>query len=450
MITNNPDKSPDKPSPRVFFGWWIVAVSVIADGLKHGSFNRGFTIFVVPIRKELAIGVAAISIADMLGRLVGGIQGPIVGYLTDRWGPRAMLALGAILSGLGFILLAFVRNYTFFLLVFIGLMSVGFRSGYNNASVTAVNRWFRRKRGLAMSIVSVGNGLGGSMALLIAPLVITFGWRPVVFVAGLIIIGIICPLSIFMRDSPESMGLLPDGESQETKKPSGDLRRPLRSPQPPPEMDYTAREAMTTPTYWLIVLSVGLRNTVHSGMSFLLAPVMIWFLSGNGQSEEANLVIASAFVTILAFSTIIFNPSVGWLADKISKQKLSACCMFAGALSLITLLNQSGNLWQLGIFAVLMSFAESANPLAWAIMGDYFGRRSFATLRGWQHLPDQFMSMSTPVWMGLIFDYSGSYYWALIPLACIYILATFFYWTIPKPRIPERLITMEPTLINNS
>ena len=196
-------------------------------------------------------------------------------------------------------------------------------------------------------------------------------------------------------------------------------------------------------------LSVGLRNTVHSGMSFLLAPVMLWFLSGNNRSEETNLVIAAAFVTILAFSTIVFNPSIGWLGDKISKQKLSACCMFSGALSLIILLNQSGNLWQLGLFAVLMSLAESANPLAWAIMGDYFGRRSFATLRGWQHLPDQFMSMSTPVWMGLIFDYSGSYYWALIPLACLYILATFFYWTIPKPRIPERLIIMEQTLTAN-
>ena len=449
MTINQPEQSPHKPSRKIFFGWWIVAVSVIADGLKHGSFNRGFTIFVVPIRKELAIGVAAISIADMLGRLIGGIQGPIVGYLTDRWGPRTMLILGAILSGLGFILLAFVRNYTFFLLVFVGLMSVGFRSGYNNASVTAVTRWFRRKRALAMSIVSVGNGLGGSMALLIAPLVITFGWRPVVFAAGVIIIGIICPLSIFMRDNPESMGLLPDGYLPEVENPGESSDQPGREHRPPPELDYTAREAMTTPTYWLIVLSVGLRNTVHSGMSFLLAPVMIWFLSGNNRSEETNLVIAAAFVTILAFSTIVFNPSIGWLGDKISKQKLSACCMFSGALSLIILLNQSGNLWQLGLFAVLMSLAESANPLAWAIMGDYFGRRSFATLRGWQHLPDQFMSMSTPVWMGLIFDYSGSYYWALIPLACLYILATFFYWTIPKPRIPERLIIMQQALTVN-
>ena len=108
---------------KVYFGWWIVAVSVIADGLKHGSFNRGFTIFVVPIRADLGIGVAAISLADMLGRLTGSIQGPLVGYMTDKWGPRAMLIFGAVISGLGFITLAFVRNYTLFLLIFVGLLS---------------------------------------------------------------------------------------------------------------------------------------------------------------------------------------------------------------------------------------------------------------------------------------------------------------------------------------
>lgn len=159
----------------IFFGWWIVAVSVIADGLKHGTFNRGFTIYVEPIRAELGLGVAAISLADMLGRLVGGFQGPVVGYLTDRWGPRTLLALGALVSGLGFILLFFVHSYFFFLLVFIGLLSVGFRSGYNNASVAAVNRWFLRKRSLAMSIVSVGNGLGGAFAPIVGLLVITVG-----------------------------------------------------------------------------------------------------------------------------------------------------------------------------------------------------------------------------------------------------------------------------------
>jgi MFS family permease len=437
----------------VFYGWWVVAISVIADGLKHGSFNRGFTIYVLPIRHELGIGVAAIAFADMMGRLLGGVQGPVVGYMTDRYGPRVMLFFGALVSGLGFIALAFVHNYIVFILVFVGLLSLGFRSGYNNASITALNQWFRRRRGLAMSIASVGNGLGGALAPLVGLLVVTAGWRTAVFISGAIIILVIGPLSLLLRNSPESMGLLPDGDRADDasgpespgRQQSGEAAastRPRRA-QPARDVDFTAKEAMRTPTYWLIVMSVGFRNTVHSGVSFLLAPIMVWFLQGAGRGETESLLIASFFVMALALSTIVFNPAVGLLGDRVSKQKLSAVCMVGGALALFTLLNHSGHLWQLLIFSVLLAFSESANPLAWAIMGDAFGRRSFATLRGWQHLPDQLMSMSTPVWMGWIYDNTDSYYWALLPLIVLYIMAAVGYWTIPRPRLPARLRTRE-------
>ena len=59
-------------------------------------------------------------------------------------------------------------------------------------------------------------------------------------------------------------------------------------------------------------------------------------------------------------------------------------------------------------------------------------------MRGWLDLPDQLMSMSTPFWMGLIFDRTGSYYWAVVPLAAMYGLAAIFYFTLPRPRPPER------------
>ena len=116
-----------------------------------------------------------------------------------------------------------------------------------------------------------------------------------------------------------------------------------------------------------------------------------------------------------------------------SKPQLSAVCMAFGAVSMAMLLHQSGQIWYLVLSVLLLAVAESANPLNWAIMGDFFGRRAFATLRGWQHLPDQLMSMSTPVWMGSIFDHTGSYYWSLLPLAIIYGLSACVYWLLPSP-----------------
>ncbi len=449
-----------KRPPRIFYGWWIVLVSLVADGIKQGSFNRGFTVYIIPIQNDLGLGAAAIGWADTLGRLMGGIQGPVVGYLTDRYGPGVMLAFGGLASGLGFILLSLTGNYFFFLLVFVGLMSVGFRSGYNNATIAAINNWFRRRRGLAMSFVSMGHGLGGAIAPLAGLMVLTLGWRQSVLISGIVIIALIVPLSFLIKRSPESMGLLPDGDrpappdasspaetaptagvanptsstaSDTAATPRGNRGRPTRR-----ETDFGAGEAMRTPTYWMLVLASGLRNTAHSGLSFLLAPVMVWFLQEGGREPMESLRIAAFYVGLVATATILFNPVVGWLGDRFPKKRLSALCMTSGAISLTLLFGASGNLWQLAGFAILLALSESANSLNWAMMGEFFGRRSFATLRGWQHLPDQLMSMWTAVWMGLIFDYTGSYYWALFPLIALFGLAAGTYLLLPRPRPPAR------------
>ena len=98
--------------PRnMFYGWWIAIISASVDSLKHGTFNKGFTSYIIPLRNELGIGVAAISFAEMLGRMEGGLQGPLMGWATDRFGPRVILMFGGITSGLGFILLSFTQNY---------------------------------------------------------------------------------------------------------------------------------------------------------------------------------------------------------------------------------------------------------------------------------------------------------------------------------------------------
>ena len=463
MAINAQPAQAKKGLGKVFYGWWIVAASVVIDALKHGTFNRGISFYVLPVSKELGVGVAAISFADMLGRLAGGILGPLAGYCTDRFGPRAMLVFGGVTSGLGFALLAFSHNYVYFILVFVGLLSLGFRSGYNNATVPALNQWFHHRRALAMSVASTGNGLGGlALAPIVGILVLTLGWQNAAIVSGIAIIVVVVPLSFVVRGSPERMGLLPDGE--DAPVPDSPLASPpaqviteeamleepasitTRTRQGTSEMDFTTKEAMLSISYWLLVLAVGLRNTVHSGMSFLLVPVMIWFLEGGDRSQEATDAIAVTLVGALSLGTIVFNPLVGWVGDSWSKLKLSSIAMVSGAVAMVVLMDHSGHVWQAGLFVLFLAFSESANPLAWAIMGDFFGRRSFATLRGWQHLPDQLMSMSTPVWMGLIVDQTGSYFWALIPLAAIYGLSAICYLVIPRPRPPARLRAQYQTL----
>ncbi|MCH8894471.1 MAG: MFS transporter [Chloroflexi bacterium] len=438
--------------PRnMFYGWWIAIISASVDSLKHGTFNKGFTSYIIPLRNELGIGVAAIAFAEMLGRMEGGLQGPLMGWATDRFGPRVILMFGGLTSGLGFILLSFTQNYLYFVIIFVGLLSLGFRAGYNNATMPAINQWFRRHRGLAMGIAGTGTAIGGTLiAPLMGFLVLGAGWRPAAFVSGVIILAVVIPMSLLIRRDPESMGLRPDGDpipenevnivsaaapGEEVPAMERHGAAILHAGEP----DFTASEAMRTPTFWIFVLAVGLRNTVHSGVTFLMVPLVVWFLMGSGRSEDGAQPIAVAFIGVMSFSLLLMIPIIGWLGDRWSKNKLSSICMIGGALSMLVLVNGNGNIWQVVAFVVLLAFSETANPLAWAILGDYFGRRSYATLRGWQHLPDQFMSMSTPLWMGIIFERTGSYQWALIPLVVIYALAALLYLLIPNPRTPARV-----------
>lgn len=447
MLTSDAKKILQMPQ-KVFYGWWIVSISAAIDSLKHGTFNRGFSAYVNPMSRELGVGVGVFSLAEMLGRMEGGLQGPLLGWMNDRFGPRLIMVLGGVTSGLGFILLSLTNSYLYFLLVFVGLMSLGFRAGYNNALMPSINQWFRRHRALAMAVAGMGSPLGG---IIIAPavglLVVEIGWRPIAFASGALILAIVLPLALFVHRSPESRGVLPDGDklsesaaSAQADGSNGQQARPVYEFRAAPgEPDFTAREAMSTATYWLLVLAVGLRNTVHSGMQWLFVPIVVWFLTGEGRAEDDASRIAALMLGLLSLSSLVLNPLVGWLGDSLSKQKLSAIAMIGGALSLAALLNHSGALWQVYVFVVLLAVSETANPLAWAIMGDFFGRRSYATLRGWQHLPDQLMSMSTPVWMGFIYDHTGSYYWALLPLAVIYALAAVGYLLIPRPKPPVRV-----------
>ena len=215
------------------------------------------------------------------------------------------MALGGLASGLGLILLSVTQNYVYFLLVFVGLLSLGFRAGYNNAIMPAINQWFRRHRGLAMSIASLGSPLGGMLlAPLVGILVIEMGWRASALVSGSVVLALVLPLCFFIHRSPESKGLLPDGdrpqeqeavspipgESPARPSPAGSNPKAERGPASvfAWEADFTVREAMRSPSYWLLVLAVGLRNTVHSGMQFLLVPIIIWFLMGAGRSEDGQ------------------------------------------------------------------------------------------------------------------------------------------------------------------
>jgi MFS family permease len=411
---------------RLFYGWWIVIIGCILDAVKGGTYNTGFTLYFLPVLTEMRLSRAATSLPFSLAKLESALEGPLVGYLIDRFDLRVMLVLGTTLAGLGFVLLSFTHSYLLFLLVFIGPVTTGFQIGFNHATLAAVNHWFRRKRGLAMSIVQTGQAIGGVVIFpLVALAVLTLGWRTAALLSGLGVL-MLLPLALLVRRSPESMGLRPDGEWGASRVDSADSRgrvHPLGDGH-----EFTAREALRSPVFWLLATFHGLRNVPYSGVTVHLVPLLVW----KGLDQPT----AAFFVGVTALCTVIVRPLTGWLGDRRSKQKIGALGVFLGALGLAVLMYSDGAVWSLLLFAILFSFGDGINSVTWALVGDFFGRTHFATIRGWIGMLQSVASMPAAVFTGWIYDQTQSYTYALIPFIASYAVAGLLLWRLPHPARP--------------
>jgi MFS family permease len=404
---------------RVFYGWWIVTIGCVLDAVKGGTYNTGFTLYFLPVLNEMHLSRAATSLPFSLAKLESTIAGPLAGYLIDRFDIRVMLVIGTAMAGIGFVLLSFTHSYLFFLVMFIGPVTTGFQLGFNHATLAAVNHWFRRKRGLAMAIVQTGQSIGGVVILpLVALAVLTLGWRAAAFFSGIGVL-LLLPLALLVHRSPESMGLLPDGEPRTAAK-----DWPER-PQADDASEFTTKEAMRTPTFWLLAAFHGLRNVPYSGVTVHLVPLLVW--------KGLDQPMAAFFVGLTAFATVIVRPLTGWLGDRQSKRRIGAWGVFLGAAGLAVLTWSDGSVWSLIVFAVLFAFGDGINSVTWALVGDCFGRTHFATIRGWIGMLQSIASMPAAVLTGWIYDQTESYTWALVVFIVTYCASGLILWRLPQP-----------------
>jgi MFS family permease len=421
---------------RLFYGWWIVIIGCVLDAVKGGTYNTGFTFYFLPVLNEMRLSRAATSLPFSLAKLESTLAGPLAGYLIDRFDIRVMLAVGTAMAGIGFVLLSFTHSYWLFLLVFIGPVTTGFQLGFNHAALAAVNHWFRRKRGLAMAVVQTGQSIGGVVILpLVALAVLTLGWRAAALFSGIGVL-LLFPLAFLVHRSPESMGLLPDGE----RRPAGGALD--WKPATGEAHEFTTRQAVRTPTFWWLAAFHGLRNVPYSGVTVHLVPLLVW----KGLDEP----MAAFFVGLTAFATVIVRPLTGWLGDRQSKRRIGSWGVFLGAAGLIVLACSDGSVWSLVVFAVLFSFGDGINSVTWALVGDCFGRTHFATIRGWIGMLQSLASMPAAVLTGFIYDHTQSYTWALVVFVISYFASGLILWWLPDARsapldvLASRALDVEP------
>ncbi len=350
----------------------MVGRAALIRTIGGGLHSFGFTVYFIPIRQELGISAAATSLAFSLARAEGAIEGPLTGWLIDRFGPGPVILTAAILCGIGYVLFSTVDSYASFLIIYVGIISLTFTAGFVHAPAVLAVNWFRRYRARALTCLSAAMPVGGTfVTLLLAVAVHAWGWRTAAFLAGCVFLFVAAPLTLRIRRSPESMGLQIDTGTASTPASPDGLDDGGAAPSG--ESDHGAGQAMRTPVYWLFVLWMTTRSAAYTVVLTHFIPLMVWkgltFLTGGLVLSWFNFVnIAAHFI-------------MGWIADQTHKVRLAALCMALAFVSVLILM-WSDTVVGLLLFATLFSVLDASIPVLWAAVGDYFGRRRFGTIRG--------------------------------------------------------------------
>lgn len=393
----------------------MVAAAVALRVLGAGLHSFGFTVFFLPLSQDLNLNRTSTSLAFSLARAEGAIEGPVVGHLLDRYGPKPIMLTAVLLMGIGYLLFSQVDSYVTFLVVYLGVISLAHAGGFMHAPMVLINTWFIRHRARAITVSSAAFGLGGVLVAPVLSIVVqTWGWRLGAAIGGVLFLVIGVPLCSTIRRSPESMGLLPDGDEPARPTPDKDSpRQTVRS-----EVEVTLGEAVRSFAFWGSVLAAGIRNGSYHAVSVHFVPLMVW--KGLSQSEAALLLSAYAFLGMVA--TLV----LGWVADKANKPRMNAFILFAAA-SAMFLPILSGSLWSLCLFTIFFAAVETTFPLGWAVVGDLFGRKHYAKIRGYMTLFYTWGGVIGPVVAGAIFDRWKTYEPLLWSLVVLFILAGLFF-----------------------
>jgi len=417
------EKTPAIRKPGIFYGYWMIAIAVLSLGIFSGCGVGSFSLFVSSLQSEFGWGRGEIMLAFTIFFLLTGLVAPLVGGIVDRYGVRGVIAVGALIAGIGFASLYVLQTLWHFYLAFF-LVGAGTAAYGQVPASTMVVNWFVKKRGMAIGVMGTGIGLG---IFVVAPLVGSFiipvfGWRMAYLALGILAWTLI-PLAIFVvRTRPADMGLYPDG---------------VTSPEEMAEINassMTARglslkAALGTMAFWLVSVTFLISAFGSLGVIQTLVPYL--------QDAGFPGTLAAGALTLLGLGSAIGKFSFGWLCDKIKAKQacaLSFVFLSAGAI-LLMLVKSTTPLAIVWLNAFILGLGSGGwLPTMSMLISRNFGLTYYGAIFGMVSLFQAVGGSAGPLFSGFIFDTMNDYFWAFIVFLCLYVVAVPFILAVRRPK----------------
>jgi sugar phosphate permease len=389
-----------------FYGWSILFAAGSSMVVRNAAASLTLAVFIFPMSEDLGWSRTLIAGAASFGGLMSMVASPITGWALDRYGARVILTASVIALGFSTMSLAWATAPVAFYLAY-GAGRVLFASPLNIGCSVIVSRWFVRKRGRATGILFMSHSLGMITFPLLAGVMISYrGWQDAWIVMGLLVFVLaLGPVSMLVRQSPESVGLLPDGDEPDQQE-EGETASPATE-----EVSWTLREAMRTPTLWLLAISTGFLYLLQSGTNIHQAAFFL--------DQGLGVGVSAASISMNAIFTGLGSLFWGWVVDRVPVRYTYAgvALMMSGALVMFTMADTA--IEALVVAAIFGTAVGGILVVPVVAYANYFGRGSLSTIRG---VTEPLVSLGQAIgglFSGIVYDVTGSYRDAFIVLAIV-------------------------------
>jgi sugar phosphate permease len=426
--------------PHIFPGWWTVLAGGLLALWGYGYNAYGISALFKPISQEFGFKRAATSVASSIGRFEGGIEGPITGWVTDRFGARYVILLGVFFMSLALLLMRLVNSLWSFYLIWGVMLGTGSNIALSLPIDTTISNWFVKKRGVALSIKWVFSGLSGVLVMpLIAWMLTVKDWRFACTVGGVVmgVVGMPIAWFLFKPHRPEYYGLLPDGaiaSDLQGANQNNVIERGVQYASEVREVEFTLRQALRTPPFWVMVAVQAVNGLVGPVMSIHCIP----FLTDMG----VDPIKAAGMMSIWITASLPTRFIGGWAADRLKINQLrylTSLAYFLQAVGVVIFLKYQ-SISIVYVWFILYGFGQglvtSVNPL---IRGRYFGRKAYGSISGISSLIMTPIGVAAPIYAGWIYDTTGSYVHAFGQFSVLLGVSTVLALFVLPPKPPAQM-----------
>lgn len=406
-----------------YYGWIVLGVVCCVSIARVGPAVATLSVFIGPMTAEFGWSRTQISGAVSLGGILAAVTSPMLGTFLDRKGPRTILLVAVLTTGITILLLSQIGNLAAFYLLFC-IARMNFAGPFDLGTLGAVVNWFVARRPLALSMSMLAQMIGLALMPLIAFWAMDHGgWRVGWIAVGVTVLAAgFLPTWFLLVGRPEDLGLAPDVAKPDTGATPGKVAAP--------EPSFTRAEALATPAFWLLSIYTMLLWPVQAGVSLHQAV----HITERGLSMTTAVSGVAVFSATSGITALLLGLGLRHLGVR-AGLVLSACCMAIGTALYGSLSNPGDVLLAAGIFGTGIGSLQTCLPVAWA---DYFGRKSFGAIRGVALAIQVTAQAIGPLLSGVLRDWTGSYAASHTTFATLAGLAILVALAIRAPKQPVR------------